>query len=174
MLSRKCFFPKAASRTEHVLVCEDCLVAVHGWEREGRGDECARYLSMCSTQMFCCDALRTPALSPWNPQISRKWNQIFQETIFLHPCLSSRVDRKIPGYQETPWPSSPKRYLLVDGLPNGFKRSLEGIFELWRPSDFPNRPSLRESTEWEMALEQRENNGAFLSRHLQIGRRCVG
>lgn len=121
MLSRKCFFPKAARRAEHVSVCEDCLVAVRGCEREGHGDSvpgtCPRAPPRCSAVM-----LSGPQHCHLEILKIQEMKSIVQETKFLHPCLSSYVDRKTLGYQETPWPSSPKSYLFVDGLLNSLKR----------------------------------------------------
>lgn len=92
MLSRKCFFPKATGRTEHISVCEDwwlCLAVNEGAVVKSVPGA----LSVFSTQTFHRDALMTPARSPWNPPVPRELNQIFQETKFLTFCLPSYVDR---------------------------------------------------------------------------------
>jgi hypothetical protein len=39
MLSRKCFFLKATSREEHILVCEDCFVAMRAYEIKDYGNK---------------------------------------------------------------------------------------------------------------------------------------
>lgn len=163
MLSRKCCFPKAISRTAWISVWG----LSYGCEWEDHDDECVRYSTYVPHLNLFLWYSHTPALSPWNPQ---KTN--FPGTKFLHLCLPSFVNRMTPGHA---LPGAVCFWILYW---IALRASLEKIFELWRPSHFPCRHFSSESfhshTEWEMALEQRRSNDAFISQHLQRDGQHVG
>lgn len=149
---------------QHESVCEDRLMAVN--ERT-MVMSASGTLPLFPTWIFFCDPLMTPALSPWNPQETN-----FPGTKFLRLCLPSFVGRMTPGH------ALPRAVCFWMLYWIALRAFLEGMFELWRPSHFPCRLFTSESfhshTEWEMALEQRRSNDAFISQHLQIDGQRVG
>lgn len=136
MLSRKCCFTKATSRTEYVALCEDCLVAVLGCERKDHGDECARY----STHVLHLDVLLWYSDNPSIVTLKSSRNQTFQDTKSRHLCLSSFVDRMTPGYHSTPWSCSPKSCLFLDALVNSLESILRG--NVWTMNTISFSPRL--------------------------------
>lgn len=155
MLSRKCCFPKATSRTAWISVWG----LSYGCEWEDHDDEGIRYSTYVPHLNLSLWYSYTPAMSPWNPQETN-----FPGTKFLHLCLPSFVNRMTPGH------ALPRAVCFWMLYWIALRASLEKMFELWRPSHFPCRlfssESFHSHTEWEMAFEQRRSNDAFISETL--------
>lgn len=135
MLSRKCSFTKAMSRTGCVAVREDCLVAVLGCEWKDHGDECARY----STHVLHLDVLLGYSDNPSIVTLKSSRNQTFQDTKSLHLCLSSFVDRMTPGCHYTRRSCSPKSCLFLGALVNSLESILRGNIWIMNTISFSRR-----------------------------------